>query len=344
MTPCNEESPHPLPDAPDSLHAPTTAGIAGRRGAEPHTRKDNDLVSKLRLPPVTAAALRRQCAMDAELLQSMNVMDYSLLLGVHHPYLPSECATPAGCGRVSGGSFTASFTAAAADSPCRDRPLDAAREESDAPFGAPPLSPRVRSVYSRPRAGSDASAGAYESPRKAFPRTPATAGGGIAGVFSPSAASTASDHGGHRNGASSPLVFASDATGDVYYIGIIDLFQTWTWSKRIERFLKICLMCRWGGAADGMSVVEPRMYCARFLRMIERIVEPEPRAHTHMNMNMGAYQPPVALPMATGLEGPSPCSPRHAGKTGRAANGAANPMAHDEPWRAVEPRPRIMSV
>ena len=63
--------------------------------------------------------------------------------------------------------------------------------------------------------------------------------------------------------------------GAVYYLGIIDLLQAWTLGKRLERWSKMVLMCRWGlSSRDGMSAVEPRRYAARFVAMLDRVLEP----------------------------------------------------------------------
>ena len=47
--------------------------------------------------------------------------------------------------------------------------------------------------------------------------------------------------------------------------------------RRCARVLQVALWCRCGASADGMSVVEPRPYAERFLRMIDRILDLEPR-------------------------------------------------------------------
>ena len=195
--------------------------------ADPPTRKDNDLTRKLPLPPVTAAALRRQCASDAELLRSLNVMDYSLLVGVHHPSLVS--ATYSSCTISAAPQSSALRADDDLDASGPTSPPPAARE-AEAPTRAPPISAALS-----PRLGAAREA---------------------------------------KAGRDSPLTFASDEEGGaIYYIGIIDLLQTWTLAKRLERFFKIALCCRCGTAAAGMSAVEPRQYASRFLRMIDRILK-----------------------------------------------------------------------
>jgi 1-phosphatidylinositol-4-phosphate 5-kinase len=164
------------------------------------TRKDNDLACKLRLGGAARERLVAQCAADAALLRSLNVMDYSLLLGIHHP----------------------------------DTPADPHDERS----------PRHR---------------------QPTPHALATPAPGAAGRR---AGARARGH---------PYVYhSSDAHGGggaVYYVCIIDLLQTWTVAKRLERLLKMSLCCRCGDAASGMSVVEPHHYAERFVRMIDRIVD-----------------------------------------------------------------------
>ena len=65
------------------------------------TLLDNDLARKLKLPPRDAARLAAQCARDAQLLRALNIMDYSLLLGVRL-VAPSERAGPAAAARHDG--------------------------------------------------------------------------------------------------------------------------------------------------------------------------------------------------------------------------------------------------
>ena len=59
------------------------------------------LARKLKLPPRDAARLAAQCARDAQLLRALNIMDYSLLLGVRL-VAPSERAGPAAAARHDG--------------------------------------------------------------------------------------------------------------------------------------------------------------------------------------------------------------------------------------------------
>ena len=60
---------------------------------------------------------------------------------------------------------------------------------------------------------------------------------------------------------------ASVVTGPTkFYVGIIDILQTWNVNKRVERYSKIYFKCVDG---NGLSAVEPERYRERF---VERTV------------------------------------------------------------------------
>lgn len=54
-----------------------------------------------------------------------------------------------------------------------------------------------------------------------------------------------------------------------YYIGIIDMLQTWNWSKRMERFIKTIVL---RNDADGISAMPPKPYRDRFHRKLREII------------------------------------------------------------------------
>ena len=55
---------------------------------------------------------------------------------------------------------------------------------------------------------------------------------------------------------------ASSVTGPaLYYLGIVDFLQDWTFAKRVERAIKIYIMRK---DPDGLSVMEPLAYMERF--------------------------------------------------------------------------------
>ena len=226
---------------PYAHHAARAGDQFESRGGAPPTRKDNDLTRKLRLTPGAREALRTQCAADAEMLCSLNVMDYSLLLGVHRPGAAPTTEGEAATSQQSseGGAHSGSRPADGRGS--RSSPLPR-QPPSPAAMGSPrPLLAPKATGYEPPQAGPS------ELPSC---RTPSIAAEG------PQAFTASADEG-----------------GAVYYVGIIDLLQTWSIAKRVERFLKVALLCRCGAAAAGMSVIEPASYADRFVRMIDRILD-----------------------------------------------------------------------
>ncbi|OQR99385.1 phosphatidylinositol-4-phosphate-5-kinase (PIPK-D6/GPCR-PIPK) [Achlya hypogyna] len=54
-----------------------------------------------------------------------------------------------------------------------------------------------------------------------------------------------------------------------YYIGVIDILQTWTWEKRIERWFKTLVLRK---DPDGISALPPKPYRDRFHRKLDEII------------------------------------------------------------------------
>lgn len=61
----------------------------------------------------------------------------------------------------------------------------------------------------------------------------------------------------------------------MYHLGIVDFLQDWTWRKRVERLFKIYVGRK---DPDGLSVMRPDAYQARFQRKMEQIFDLEGRA------------------------------------------------------------------
>lgn len=55
-----------------------------------------------------------------------------------------------------------------------------------------------------------------------------------------------------------------------YYVGLIDILQTWTLQKKTERFFKTTFL---GKDPDGLSAIEPRRYQERFEAKIRDLIE-----------------------------------------------------------------------
>ena len=86
---------------------------------------------------------------------------------------------------------------------------------------------------------------------------------------------------------------ANTVVGPAYYhLGVIDILQTWTYKKRMERFFKIVFR---GVDGDGLSAISPKLYQARFqLKMadilgVEDLVSGDNASHdlfTQQNAHM----------------------------------------------------------
>ena len=64
---------------------------------------------------------------------------------------------------------------------------------------------------------------------------------------------------------------------DCYYMGIIDFQQQWTWSKRLERMVKILR----GADGDGLSAMAPDPYMKRFVEHLEDLLLTDPNSATN---------------------------------------------------------------
>jgi 1-phosphatidylinositol-4-phosphate 5-kinase len=58
----------------------------------------------------------------------------------------------------------------------------------------------------------------------------------------------------------------------IYFMGIIDILQAWTWQKWFERAAKILFKFHCEDA-DDISAVEPEFYSARFIHMVNNMFE-----------------------------------------------------------------------
>ena len=56
---------------------------------------------------------------------------------------------------------------------------------------------------------------------------------------------------------------------DIYYLGVIDILQTWTWQKRIELWYKTWVL---GKDGTELSAIEPGPYYERFVEKVNDIM------------------------------------------------------------------------
>lgn len=161
--------------------------------------KDLDFKMKLTVPPEEAEAIKSQLRLDSEFLRDQEIMDYSLLIGVHRT--------------------------------TRTLDRDLLRAE----------------LYTR--------SGPVAGPEVAHPGVLGSAPHESSRVYIPCEHDT-------------PVLF---------YFGVIDILQRWTWSKRLERFAKIMFRCV---ERAGLSAVQPAAYQARFRDRVIDMVVRDPTPHS----------------------------------------------------------------
>jgi len=55
-------------------------------------------------------------------------------------------------------------------------------------------------------------------------------------------------------------------------IGVIDILQQYTWRKKLERYVKIYLLCN---ELEGVSVADPSFYANRFMNKMRKVFVPD---------------------------------------------------------------------
>ncbi|GLE00568.1 hypothetical protein PINS_up009325 [Pythium insidiosum] len=223
-------------------------------GHEPNVvLKDSDLTQKLMLDRDIALDLYKQLCADTDLLCSFGIMDYSLLMGVneveylvdegsedglpspvnvnvpgaadpgYNPFTERSFMDPRGTGLANGGGIPASGVGVGVAASSRPRHHFSVSSNSE------PVQGRGRKV-SRQRDHRSASNASVSSSGRRLPR--------------------------------SGMRMANTVVGPAYYhLGIIDILQTWTFQKRMERFAKIVFK---GVDGDGLSAIPPKIYKKRF--------------------------------------------------------------------------------
>ncbi|TYZ65510.1 hypothetical protein PybrP1_008969 [[Pythium] brassicae (nom. inval.)] len=254
---------------PDSLSCPSRLG-----GHEPNVvLKDSDLTQKLKLDRDVSMQLYKQLCADSDLLCSFGIMDYSLLMGINEvEYVVDE-----------GGSF-------------EDRLPSPVNFNVNTRHGDPSFNPFSENSMMDPRSTSTTLGGGA-----AASGIPSNVGGNRHHVSVSSTSSTqdlgagagannrsrkvsrqrdplrstrsesnASVSSSGRRLPRSGMRLANTVVGPAYYhLGVIDILQTWTLKKRLERFFKIVFR---GVDGDGLSAIEPKLYRARFQAKMAEIL------------------------------------------------------------------------
>jgi len=238
-------------------------------GHEPNVvLKDSDLTQKLKLDRDVAIDLYRQLCADSDLLCSFGIMDYSLLMGIHEveyvvdegdeddgngegkiPVSPAH-AQPSGPPSNPRSSVYNPFT----EKSMMD-PRSAAGPLSKSGGPPPVLPPSSKSRHHASVSSSNIGAiGDMGRSRKVSRQ--------MEGFRTTRTESNTSVSSSGRRLPRSGMRMANTVVGPAYYhLGVIDILQTWTFQKRLERFFKIAFK---GVDGDGLSAIAPKLYKKRF--------------------------------------------------------------------------------
>ncbi|OQR93400.1 phosphatidylinositol-4-phosphate-5-kinase (Pi-PIPKD10) [Achlya hypogyna] len=201
------------------------------------TLRDNDLKKRIKLPRETSHALLKQIARDSDFLCGMGIMDYSLLIGMHY----------------------SQFRISRAERPEKGKPSlrkDVLREMAD----------RV-DIMSPSMANPSMRVSHNASPKLQWrTRHDSASSSSYSKTHGDSIALDDDDDGSGRFNAHC----VSGPSG--YYIGIIDVLQTWTFEKQMERMYKVHMLRK---DPRGISAVNPKQYAKRFqMKMCQLFYQP----------------------------------------------------------------------
>ena len=255
-------------------------------GHEPNVvLKDNDLTEKLRIPESHATKLYKQLEQDSRLLSNFGIMDYSLLMGVHDvEYVVNNTSSTLSSSPSSSFSLPekSNLTNESTD------PIPVSTAAAVNPFSAHSVmeSSTVMQVHSNKKKEMSSTATDGDESKQAAPTI---------GLHPEDPTRKRSFQSPHvpRTG----MRLANSVMGPAYYyVGIIDILQTWTLSKRAERWIKTSCQ-RVDG--DGLSAIPPNLYRVRFMSKMATILgivnaelDQQQRlpenifAHQHANMDL----------------------------------------------------------
>lgn len=202
------------------------------------TLKDNDMINKIRLYPGDAYHIIDTLLSDSDALCEMGLMDYSLLVGVKHACYDVDMFKPKTFQENSSNG--------------NNRTILEEIESSAAPFtNRNSQTPALKrdSINSSSDRGSNS--GSHQTANF-------------------QALSSAANITALQQQAAYPA--RAVIAPKEYYFGVIDILQTWSLSKKFERFVKVYLF---GQDPNGVSCVPPEEFKERYQRKITRVIEHE---------------------------------------------------------------------
>ena len=236
-------------------------------GCQPNVvLKDNDLNEKLRLEPTDAENTIAQLIADSELLGSLGIMDYSLIVGVCKTEYEIQDRKP---------SNRWPHTKPALKRRTSMAPKAKKRMSDASEFNVP----IAGKTFSGDRFSSNVSEGGVGSERNSD-------GGFLSGSEyegGNGSLNYSNFKEGRKQRRRSVSGIIDEKSGEdfmmrarcvvgpeFFYMGVIDMLQEWSMKKKIERFAKIVFKRVEG---DGLSAIEPVSYKKRFQNKVTAIFE-----------------------------------------------------------------------
>ena len=244
------------------------------RGKHAGTLKDLDLNQRVVIGP-ERTQLMEQLQQDVEFLTSLKIMDYSMLLGIHHHSQVEASAAPPhdNSVEVDGGDNFVDVSLRLSKGPCSTPPgtIERQREMGGPVFRRPS---RTISLLSDVPSGSslEDSEGNIEPHIPWFRRD----FGGLRSYspFHPCHPCSETDRQeSEQDGGLIQGYLDLDAQSlpvATYYFGIVDILQEYNLKKRIEHLWKTQVMCQ---NKHRLSAVNEKEYGQRFLSAMDRIFE-----------------------------------------------------------------------
>ncbi|GMF13739.1 unnamed protein product [Phytophthora lilii] len=231
--------------------------------------KDNDLRTRMRIGTEEGVELYEQLRDDSMFLCDLGIMDYSLLLGVmdiefvvDQPTRPSENLLMSD--RTAANTATNTGTNSATNSLSNDSFISASSSNWSSSTGSS-------------ASGSSVNKHIHHHEDDTLTNAPKKLGMSVApsvhSLFNQSEnplnqsryPSTGGEPRPKRSMRKSKRVFGPG----YYYVGIIDILQTWTLQKQLERFWKVNIQQKDG---EGLSAIEPVQYQRRFEAKLREII------------------------------------------------------------------------
>ncbi|CAH0477879.1 unnamed protein product [Peronospora belbahrii] len=260
--------------------APENANCTVRLGGhEPNVvLKDSDLTQKLNLDRDVALELYQQLCADSQLLCSFGIMDYSLLMGINEVEyvvdegndtdVESDVTNTPPSSSAQGTKSGRNLQRSSVYNPFGEKSMMDSRSGGMQNFARSkgPSTVQASSSKFRPQASLSSAAGSCNSRSVRGESVVQQKGSSKPHEY----LQNASRHGRAGSNTSSSgrrlprsgMRMANTVVGPAYYhLGVIDILQTWTFKKRMERIFKIVFR---GVDGDGLSAIAPKVYQARF--------------------------------------------------------------------------------